>query len=219
MGCLHSSSSPPRCALRASPVLLLGVVFPRSNLLLLLRGSWAPCLSWSLLSSARPGGVGLERTASAFYFPGGLVKWAQRPCKMLTSRGCARLHPPACKHLPPLPACLLAPGLPRELPGPSLWGAAPGPSAPSQGGACASLRLDMQRMPLCPNPQPRIPRTDPQPASPGPPGRLLAHRAWRPPRRGIPLTPGRRPPWPRPRHNTMWARGLGRPGRALTPLM
>ena len=174
-----------------------------------------------LVSSLKraPRGSRAGTDGAGFLFSWGPVKWAQRPCKMLTSRGCARLHSPACKHLPSLPACLRAPGLPRELPGPSLWGAAPGPSAPSQGGACASLRLDMQRMPLCPNPQPRIPRTDPQPASPGPSGRLLAHRAWRPPRRGIPLTPGRRPPWPRPRHNTMWARGLGRPGRALTPLM
>ena len=110
-----------------------------------------------------PRGSRAETDGAGFLFSWGPVKWAQRPCKMHTSGGSARLHSPACRRLPSLPACLPAPGLPRELPGPGLWGAPPAPSAPSQEGPRASPRLGMPRMPLCPNPQPRIPRTDPQP--------------------------------------------------------
>ena len=166
-----------------------------------------------------PRGSRAETDGAGFLFSWGPVKWAQRPCKMHTSGGSARLHSPACRRLPSLPACLPAPGLPRELPGPGLWGR-PQPPPPRAREAPARPRAsvcNVCRYVLTPSPaSPELTRSHPPQ---GPPGRLLAHRAWRLPRRGIPLTPGRRPSWPRPRHNTMWARGLGRPGRALTPLM
>ena len=89
---------------------------------------------------------------------------------------------------PPLSACL-PPG-PRAAAGaarPKPLGGGPRPLRPEPGRRPRVPAPQYASYALCPNSQPRIPRTDPQKTQPqGPPGRLLAHRAWRPPRCGMP---------------------------------
>ena len=155
----------------------------------------------------------------SFLFSWGACEMGTTPLQNAHIRGRRAFALPGMQASPPL--CLLAswpPGCrgscPAQASGERLQ--APPPrarEAPAR--PCASI-CNVCRFALTPSPaSPELTR------SPRPQALLAA--CWRtaPGASRAAACPdaGRRPSWPRPRHNTLWARGLGRPGRALTPLM